>query len=217
MKINIYHYILIGLIVLMTGTLIAKCVRNKEPEKHEQVRLDIVNYDLVNTEKLKKQQDSLIKRNKALELALSKKEIEYIPIRIKAEEAVIKYEKQPIIENCEPAIVLLKTQNVLADSIIVNLKQIGVNKDSLTASKNRLIAVKDKTISDLNTAFLDLNEDLKQAKKPKKWTLSAGVGFGMPIPVINHSLKNIKENPGLIKPGPNFTITIGRNLWSFGK
>lgn len=177
------RYLTAGLIslviIIITGTLISKCVRNKKIDKHEEVRLDIINYDLVNTDKAKRYQDSVVKRNKALELALSKKEIQYVPIRIEAKKAVKTYEKQPTIQNCDNAVIILKTQNILADSIISDLKQIGVNKDTLLASKDRLISVKDTTIGRFNKAYIRLQNDYKKAAKPRRFGLGMQAGYGI--------------------------------------
>lgn len=186
-------YLYPGLIVLavliITGTLISKCARNSKGGKHEQVRLDIVNYDLVKSEVAKKYRDSILSLNKALQIALSRKEIEYIPIRIKADSAVKEYVKQPTLARCDDAILLLRVQNTKADSIIGDLKQIGANKDTVIASFGRTVAQKDNTISEFNAAFMDLQEDYKQALKPKRFGLGIQAGYGvgksiMPTPYI---------------------------------
>lgn len=179
---------IVGLVViLITGTLIAKCARNKDPKKHNEVRLNIINKDILETATADKYRKTIDSLKLAVLRASNKKEYVYFPVRQKAQEAVKKYEIKPTIENCSNAVVLLKTQTNLADSIIRNLKQVIVYNDTTIASYKRTVSAKDKSISQLNAGYEKAIEDLKQAKKPKR--------FGLGIQAGGTLGKNIKPTP----------------------
>jgi hypothetical protein len=167
---------LIIIALLITGMLIAKCVRNKETNKHTEVRLDIVNKDILETSKANLYRDSI----KTLKLALltksKKNEYIYLPIKIKAEEAVKEYDKKPTIDNCSTAVAVLRVKSVVADSLMGDLKQINTLNDTLIASLGRTINKKDKAISDLNKGYEAAIKDLGQAKKPRRWGLGIQAG-----------------------------------------
>jgi hypothetical protein len=174
----LYPGLLILAVLIMTGALISKCARNKASNNHTQVRLNIVNKDIIETAKADKYRKTIDSLKLAVLIASKQKEYVYLPIKIKSDSIVKEYIQVPSIENCRNAVAILQVRSTYADSLITDLKKMNTLNDTLIASYKRTVVAKDKTISELNTGYADVIEDLKQAKKPKRFGLGIQAGYG---------------------------------------
>jgi len=172
----LYPGLLVLAVLIMTGALISKCARNKATDKHTEVRLNIVNQDILETAKADKYRKTIDSLKLAVLITSKQKEYVYIPIKIKSDSIVKEYIKIPTPENCDNAVAILRVRSNYADSLITDLKKINTLNDTLISSYKRTVIAKDKTISDLNTGYENAIEALKQAKKPKRFGLGVQAG-----------------------------------------
>jgi hypothetical protein len=184
-----YKLLLVLAVVLMTGFLIAKCARNKSTDKHTEVRLNIINKDILETTKADKYRKTIDSLKQIVYIASKQKEYVYLPIKIKSDSIVREYIKVPTPENCDNAVTVLRVRSNYADSLINDLKKINVYNDTLIASYKRTVVAKDQTIKELNKGYEDVINHLKQAKKPRRFGFGINAGYGatankIPTPYI---------------------------------
>jgi hypothetical protein len=189
LKKNLFRVLLVLGVVVMTGTLIAKCARNKASDKHTTFKLKINNKDILETAKANKYRKTIDSLKLAVIIASKQKEYVYLPIKVKSDSVVREYIKVPTIENCDNAVTVLRIRSNYADSLIGDLKKINIYNDTLIASYKRTVVAKDKTISELNQGYDNAIQDFKKASRPKRWGLGVQAGATVnktitPIPYI---------------------------------
>jgi hypothetical protein len=172
----LYPGLLVLAVIIMTGTLISKCARNKATDKHTEVRLNIVNQDILETAKADKYRKTIDSLKLAVLITSKQKEYVYIPIKIKSDSIVKEYITVPTPENCDNAVAILRVRSNYADSLITDLKKINVINDTIIASYKRTVVAKDQTMSELNIGYENAIEDLKQAKKPRRFGIGVQAG-----------------------------------------
>lgn len=118
----------------------------------------------INTDSLKSQieaqyREKLQAQIKADSARYSKWKANYKPKAQKADNAVIQYQKQPTLENCDSAVTKLVTQVSELETGLAISDSITNRQRNVIASQAGTIVRKDSVIADLNTGWQQANVD----------------------------------------------------------
>lgn len=183
----------IVVVVLIISTLMGKCSRSRPVTKHQENREEIMKEDSYQSNIDSLYRAELDKVKQAYQDTIKEAKANYKLIVQKDVRIEYRYRDAPSLTRCDSVITSKNMRIGTLETMVSHQDYVNRTNDSLIISYAGSIRAKDQTIHQLNKGYEQATIDLAKAKKPRRWGIGAGLGYGVgpdlqPRPVVSVGL-----------------------------